>query len=180
MARLFVAIDLPPDVTTALQRIQPPARRGVRLASFDQMHLTLHFIGETEIEFCAAALAAVRSPRFELTLAGTGRFPAAGGGSTLWAGVRENSKLHELHQAIARSLIPCGFTPESRSYSPHVTLARCGPETSGHIINEFLEAGRNLFIPDIPVQGFVLFSSDLAPGRSPVYHRERTFPLTDD
>lgn len=177
MARLFVAIELPPEVTTALQRIQPPARRGVRLASVEQMHLTLHFIGEAETESCAAALAAVRSPRFELTLEGTGRFPAARGGSTLWAGVRENSKLHELHQAIALSLMPCGFTPESRSYSPHVTLARCGPETSSHIIDAFLEASRNLFIPDIPVQGFVLFSSDLAPGRSPIYHYERTFML---
>lgn len=179
MARLFVAIELPPEVTEALQQTQPPARRGVRLISLDQMHLTLHFIGEAETEPYAAALAAVRSPRFELTLEGTGRFPAARGGSTLWAGVRENSKLHELHRAIARSLAPCGFTPESRSYSPHITLARCGPETSSHIIDEFLEAGRNLLVPDTRVQRFVLFSSDLAPGRSPVYQRERTFMLTD-
>lgn len=176
MARLFVAIELPSEVTEALQRFQPSARRGVRLISLDQMHLTLHFIGEADVEPCAAALATVPCPRFELVLEGTGRFPAARGGSTLWVGVRESSKLHELHQAIARALIPCGFTPETRRYSPHITLARCGPETPNPVIDEFMEAGRNLFISGIPVQGFVLFSSDFTPGRSPVYHRERKFP----
>jgi 2'-5' RNA ligase len=66
MPKLFVAVDLPPDVTAELALLQPPRTAGVRLARPGQMHLTLHYLGKAGVERTAAALAAVEAPAFPL------------------------------------------------------------------------------------------------------------------
>jgi 2'-5' RNA ligase len=68
------------------------------------------------------AAAAVRAGRFTLTLDRTGCFPKAGVG---WAGCsRSPTGLLLLHTALQAALKAEGFEPESRPYSPHLTLAR--------------------------------------------------------
>lgn len=50
MPRLFVAVSLPAATTAELALRQPPPMAGIRLVELGQMHLTLHFIGEADIE----------------------------------------------------------------------------------------------------------------------------------
>jgi CubicO group peptidase (beta-lactamase class C family) len=96
MAKLFVAVDLPPAVTAGLALLQPPRGAGVRLARRRQMHLTLHYLGKAGVGRVAGALAAVDVPAFPLAFEGLGRFPSGGGSVTLWAGVRVSAVLKHL------------------------------------------------------------------------------------
>ena len=85
MPKLFVALELPAEAVRRLAGIQPPQVPGIRRASPDQMHLTLHFIGEAAIEQVAAPLQEVIVPSFSLDFEGVGHFPSAGGTVTLYS-----------------------------------------------------------------------------------------------
>jgi RNA 2',3'-cyclic 3'-phosphodiesterase len=176
MPKLFVAVDMPAVVTAALARMQPPPMPGVRLAAQHQMHLTLHFIGEADIDRMAAALSAVRAPAFALTIEGVGQFPSADGSVTLWAGVRASTGLAGLHGTVAAALAGEGFRPEEGRYTPHVTLARCGPQIPAGLVGEFLNRHSALSLPTVALEEFALYSSAFV-GDGPVYTRERRFPL---
>ncbi|MFC5475699.1 RNA 2',3'-cyclic phosphodiesterase [Paraherbaspirillum soli] len=176
MPRLFIAVDLPAAATAELARIEPLPMPGMRLIAQDQMHLTLHYLGEADVERMGAALQAVALPAFSLTLERVGRFAAAGGAVTLWVGVRDNPQLLRLHAEVAGALAGEGFLPEKRRYSPHITLARCKPVVPASVVSLFLEQHAAFLLPDLPVVGFGLYSSSLIDGVR-VYLRERAFRL---
>ena len=176
MPKLFVAVDLPRDATSRLVGIQPPPTAGVRLVSLEQMHLTLHFIGETNLEQVADGLQAVVGSSFPLFVDVVGRFASAAGSVTLWAGVRVTSELLRLYDAIATALAPTGFQPEARPYSPHITLARCERGVPMGFIEEFVARNAQFELPSIPITEFVLYSSEFV-GGVPKYRRERSFRL---
>ena len=58
MARLFVAIDFPDEIKTALQQCQPLQQPGLRNTRRNQLHLTLHFLGESSVDIIQTFLKA--------------------------------------------------------------------------------------------------------------------------
>ena len=176
MPRLFVAVALPDAAIAELVALRPRPAPGIRPAEPDQMHLTLHYIGEADVEQTTAHLGAVAAPAFRLVIEGVGRFPSAGGSVTLWAGVRETSELLGLHKAVATALAAGGFHPEARRYTPHITLARCGPETPIRWADDFLARQAGFTLPAVLVREFGLYSSAFV-NDVPVYRLERSFPL---
>ena len=178
MARLFVAIDLPDKIKTALQQCQPQLQAGLRNTQRDQLHLTLHFLGESSVDAVVAALQSVPVDQFSLTIADVGRFETTDGGSILWAGLRPSVELTQLHQAISAALLPTGFNPETRPYSPHITLSRCAPGVSVDIIQTFLKAHAKLSQPPINVDQLSLYSSVLTPS-GPEYKLETPDKMID-
>jgi 2'-5' RNA ligase len=117
MIRLFVGIELPPPLRLRLSLLCAGIK-GARWVDPGNMHLTLRFIGDID-----AALARIRAPRFDVTLAGTGHF----GGDTprlLWVGVESNAALFHLRDKIEAAVMRVGLAPDPRRYSPHVSLAR--------------------------------------------------------
>jgi RNA 2',3'-cyclic 3'-phosphodiesterase len=174
MSRLFIAVELPAAAARELARIRPPPADGVRLVEPHQMHVTLHFLGEADVDRVAAALASVRAAVAPLTLEGVGQFPSAGGAVTLWAGVRRSPALLGRHAAVAAALAGEGFRPEARAYTPHVTLARCEPGVARGVAAEFLARHAGFSLPDVPAEGFSLCSSEPA-GGTPAYRVERSF-----
>jgi len=178
MIRLFVGIELPPELRLRLSLLCSGVP-GARWVDPGNLHLTLRFIGEVD-EGTAAdideALAEIRAPRFTLTLAGTGHF---GGGTmprALWVGVEKNPALSHLHDKIEAALTRLGLAPEGRRYTPHVTLARCEALAAPGVVDEFRSRNAAFGLPRVEVTAFGLFSSALVDG-VPVYRRERSFPL---
>jgi 2'-5' RNA ligase len=174
MPRLFVALDLPRVVTKRLAKSQPLPLPGIRLIPPEQMHVTLHFIGETGTKPVADALEAIEHPAFNVTVAKIGQF-RTNGGAILWAGVNRNPELFSLHAMVGRQLASIGLKPEARTYKPHVTLARCNM-VARNVLQDFITAHDSLLIPNIPVIAFTLYSSDLSQA-SPVYRREGRYLL---
>lgn len=134
--RLFVALELPPQVRAALgeigNRLRPAAAPGVRWTNPGGIHLTLKFIGEVpadKMDRIRAALAAVHAPRaVSAVFRGLGWFPQARHPRVLWAGVEAGGELAELAASIERALEPLGVARESREFRPHLTLARIKEE----------------------------------------------------
>jgi RNA 2',3'-cyclic 3'-phosphodiesterase len=174
MPRLFVAVELPAAAAAELARIRPPPADGVRLVEPHQMHVTLHFLGEGDVECVSAALASVPAAVLPLTIDGVGQFSTEAGGVILWAGVRRNPALMALHVAVAAALAGEGSRREEREYVPHVTLARCEPGMARGLADEFLARHAGFSLPNVPTDGFRLCSID-STGGTPVYHVERSF-----
>ncbi|SOY93483.1 Putative 2',5' RNA ligase [Cupriavidus taiwanensis] len=185
MARLFIAVEVPPAQAVGLLSTLP-AVPGVRAATPAQVHLTLHFLGEglgeaaQAVEKLAAALAMLRTPAFTLQAYGTGRF-RSGPGSVLWAGLAPGpglDALRAMHAEVGEALAQAaGFPPERRRFHPHVTLARCKPTVPESALRAWLDAHRTLASAPWRVARLVLFESRLGP-QGPQHLLRQAWPLT--
>lgn len=175
MPRLFVAIDLPEHAKRALASIQPAPDPSIRLVHQDQMHLTLHFVGEADLESISSQLRKVGGRPLPLQIRHLGRFYSAEA-TILWAGVERSAQLASLHKALAIALMEAGVKVESRPYQPHITLARCGPNIPAAVIHDFVGEHADFSFPEFVAGAFRLYSSELTPS-GPVYRMEREFAL---
>ena len=124
-ARLFVTLWPDEAVRDALARQRdgwrwPHAATPVKT---DQLHMTLHFLGEVERELIpdlSDALAVPFSP-FELTLGRALRWPH---GIAVLEPLTVPSPLLHLHARLGKALAGMGMSLDQRPYRPHVTLAR--------------------------------------------------------
>jgi 2'-5' RNA ligase len=125
--RLFVALDLPDDVVSALYgwsgRV---AREGLRRLPPESLHVTLAFLGsrpDEEVDDIAAAVRACAMPVGALRLGA----PAwLGRGSALAVDVVDGEgACARLQRDVSDSLAALGvYEPEERPFRPHVTVAR--------------------------------------------------------
>jgi 2'-5' RNA ligase len=132
--RSFIAIELPDEVKSALDRLQAQLKTGghssVKWADPYGIHLTLKFLGDIAVakvgEITGAIEAAAQgiSP-FHLEVRGLGAFPNFRRVRVVWVGVEgELARLNQLQRGIESNLAPLGFAPESRPFTPHLTLGR--------------------------------------------------------
>jgi 2'-5' RNA ligase len=161
--RLFVGLELPLSTRESLARLDPEIR-GVRWLAAEQMHLTMSFLGQADVEReerLRTALAGVRVGTFFLPLEGTGTF----GGehpTIVWAGVgKGHPHLFALHKRIQDELLRAGLEPDLRPFHPHVTLGRAKNVTRQDL-KAFLRKFEDTAFDFFPVIGFALFSSALA------------------
>ena len=132
--RTFIALPLPPDWTEALGyviaglRSELPA--GVRWVDPAGIHLTLKFLGATNpavanriVDALTFQMAAAATP--QLTLSGLGTFPPGRNPRVIWAGVSGDPVTVEaLRERAEMAAISLGWSPERRSFRPHLTLGR--------------------------------------------------------
>ncbi len=165
MPRLFVALPLPEPVKRSLE----PLARGlgdVRWLGPEQQHLTLRFIGALDngrLEEVAETLALVEGWPFELGLEGLGHFPPRGEPQVLWVGVTKSPDLARLKRRIDRVLATLGLSPESRKFTPHVTVGRTRGPLSRERLATWLMRHSLYRSERFPVSGFHLYSSRLKP-----------------
>jgi 2'-5' RNA ligase len=129
VVRLFVAIDLPCDITERLSMPQETLRKSrarLSLVNPSIIHLTLKFIGEIpedRVERIKTALSTVEFPSFELKVgcisADKPRQPRV-----VWCGITDEGKTALLHDLVENALAPLGVPRDSRPFRPHATIAR--------------------------------------------------------
>ena len=178
--RLFIAIELPPHITTAISGIQAGVP-GARWTPEENMHLTLRFLGDVDggqAEDLAYELQRVDRHSFEIELDGAGQFSSGAGVRSLWMGLRPEAPLIELHSQIERAVRRSGFQSEGRTFKPHITLARFNAPPDINRARRFLERYGRFKRPPFRVSGFSLFSSELRP-RNALYRVEADFPFSD-
>jgi 2'-5' RNA ligase len=131
--RTFIAVDLPGEIKAHIEELVAPLRplsRSIRWVRTEGLHLTLKFLGELPGERAGEVISALEEalsgwPAFGFRLSGLGGFPNLRRPRVLWIGVGEGRQpLQELAGAVERALIPCGFPPEKRPFSPHLTIGR--------------------------------------------------------
>jgi len=177
MVRLFAGIEIPPAVADALAMLRG-GLPGARWIDPENYHLTLRFIGDIDDDDArevAYMLGKVRRPPFDLRLSGLSSF----GGRKPRAVIAEadgGGALLDLQAELERLIQRVGLEPESRKYTPHVTLARLR-DSSSQQVADYLAARGHFRSASFPVSGFVLFSSKASVGGGP-YIVEAAYPLT--
>jgi 2'-5' RNA ligase len=143
--RLFIALELPESVITALQTAQQHLRRStshpVKWVAPAGMHLTLRFLGDVEQTDVPAILAALEhiqqthadAAQASLRLNAVGAFPNLKRPQTIWMGVGGDiPTLNHVQHMLTDTLEPLGFAPETRAFHAHLTLGRVRREATPH------------------------------------------------
>ncbi len=183
--RLFVALNLPPEVREALHAVAEPLRALVgRSASWsrgENLHLTLRFLGDQPPALAEALPWALRPLAYgaeavTLVKRADGGFHSLVRPRVLWIGLEPNPALAGLYHAVDTACAALGCGREPRSFHPHLTLGRLRPgaRVDGTALREALAALR----PDhrIPVPSLDLMASELSAAGSR-YTRLAALPI---
>lgn len=200
--RAFIAIDLPTPVLTALNTLQQQLQSALRVQASNSalrwsptqnLHLTLRFLGDTTMqqrEDVVLRLGALLA-KWEIFSLGVnvsgqalGGFPNLRQPRVLWSGVEGDMDVLRRLQAEVEVIVQgAGFSPETKPYSPHLTLARAAREADGRAI---AQAARVIdgYVQQLPtsetirfgVDHVTLYQSELRAGSS-VYTPLAVFPL---
>jgi 2'-5' RNA ligase len=177
MIRLFTAIAVPPEIGQGLLPRQHGIE-GARWRPAEAFHITLSFIGDVQEPVAAEfdeALAEIAVPAFDLELASVGHFGEGPDIHAVWAGVKDSGPLRRLQKASESAARTAGLKPESRLYTPHVTLAylkrAAVPE-----VGAWIQANNLLHSPAFTVDRFGLYSS-WRTSEGSAYRLEQEYPL---
>jgi len=130
--RLFVAINFPDDVRSALHAAMEPLRAAapeIRWVDAPRVHLTLKFLGEhpeAAVSQVVEGLSRVGS-RYDpipLELRGLNAFPNLRRPRVVWLGVTADSRLELLHHDLEGACAALGYPLDGRAHRPHITLGR--------------------------------------------------------
>jgi len=179
--RLFVAMDIPEDVRSAIGALVAKLRvacRNARWVRIEGLHITLKFIGETPSEKTVEiknALASIPSlAPIPINFRGLGFFPNERRPRVLWAGIAAGPELSALAAAVNTSLASLGFRHEERAFSPHLTLARFDTPRGLDALHAAIEKAGPLEFGRATAKEFHLYQSVLKPGGAE-YTRLATF-----
>lgn len=181
MPRLFTGIEVPPETGLLLSAFRGglPGARWVEPADY---HVTLRFIGDVDgglADEIAEALAAARPrPPLTLTLDGLAVF----GGErphSLFARVVPDPDLAELQAEHERILRDLGLPPDTRRFTPHVTLARLKRGAGPDGVAQYLDMQPVFARVSFTAPRVALYSARDSVGGGP-YVVEAAYPLGDD
>ena len=176
MPRLFTGLELPAAVVGQLALMRGGIV-GARWLEPEDYHITLRFIGD--IDAGAArdiddALSDIRRPeapvRFEELSWFGGDKPRA-----IVAKVKADPAVMDLQAEHERRLRRLGIEPETRKYTPHVTLARLRG-ASQTAVASYLAMRGALIADSFNAERFVLYSAREGSGGGP-YVVEAAYPL---
>jgi RNA 2',3'-cyclic 3'-phosphodiesterase len=176
MPRLFTALEIPHDAALSLSLLRG-GLPGSRWIDTQNYHITLRFIGDVDSHVAdeiASALDRVQRPPFEISLNGVGQF----GGKkphSIWAGVSPTHDMILLQAEIERLCQRLHIAPDTRKFTPHVTLARLRG-TSVTDVAHYLSSRGNFATKPFIASRFVLLSSRDSIGGGP-YITEEAYPL---
>lgn len=176
MPRLFAAVEIPEAIRQRLALIRAPFP-GTRWIAPENMHVTLRFFGDIDgrtADEVADMLGGIHTRPFEMMIADLGTFGGRDPHS-LWAGVKPSAELEALQAATERAARDAGIAPETRTFRPHVTLARLRGVREKSLAT-FLQHNGGLRTEPFEVTRFVLFSSKPGVG-GPPYAAEAAYPF---
>ena len=176
MPRLFTALELPGAIVSQIAL----ARGGVvgaRWLEPEDYHITLRFVGDIDARAAhdiAETLGEIRRSKAQVRFEGLSWF---GGDKprAIVARVKAEPTLMDLQAEQERRLRRIGVEPETRKFTPHVTLARLRGVAQGRIA-DYLSSRGALAAEAFAAERFVLFSARDGSGGGP-YVVEAAYPL---
>ena len=173
--RSFIAIELPISIQKQLGEIIAQLKESipgaVRWVPAQNIHLTLKFLGDVspanmEILMNMLRAEASRQASFSITIGELSAFPSPRRPRVLWIGGSAPPQLIALARLVEAETRKLGYTPESRPFSPHLTLGRVSQNASPLQVRQIADtlAGMKVgFLGNADVNAVVLFKSVLTP-----------------
>ncbi|MBN1125935.1 MAG: RNA 2',3'-cyclic phosphodiesterase [Sedimentisphaerales bacterium] len=176
--RCFIAINLDDSIRSHLKRIQETLREQSEIKKSDakwvrpdSIHLTLKFLGEVRDSFLSEVCSALEQTvcshtRFSLEVAGLGTFGSPA--RVVWVGMQEHPILVNLRNDLNKAFESLGFLPESRPFSPHLTLCRVRSRSAGFKMGNVVKGFPSPNLGTLSVDSVCLYKSDLTK-TGPIY-----------
>ena len=194
MIRAFLAVELSQELRAELAvlqqelkcAIESEMKRDTRISWVQpaKIHLTIKFLGDMDEQVIDPLLGAIeqaagsQSP-VNVPLERLGAFPRSDSPRVLWVGPSENwergvegKRVNEIHGVVEQACEGLGFLRETKSFSPHLTLARMkmGERHIGVALATSGVLDQPLSVGSLAVESVVLVKSELKPTGS-VYTR---------
>jgi RNA 2',3'-cyclic 3'-phosphodiesterase len=174
--RIFLAIDISDAARDtcaahieALRADFPNVRVGWERR--EKLHLTLKFLGSVNdrtLEVLKTRIedVAQKYGSFDLSLQGTGVFPALSRPRILWIGADDRSGiLNRIHADLEKACEAIGFEREAKRFHPHVTIGRVREPQSARKLAEY-HVQTKIEPVGFKVAELVIYESKLQPAGS--------------
>jgi len=181
--RLFLAIDLPEELkekVIGLQKSMPFEGSKIVLVKRDALHITLKFLGE-QVEDSVREIINItksiadKTPRFEITLAGTGAFPSEDYIRVIYLSLKsEKDILVALSKMLKDSLD--SFRKDTKETTPHLTIARVRQVKDKEPLKQYIQEHSKEERASFIVDSLKLYKSTLTP-EGPLYELVEEFKL---
>jgi 2'-5' RNA ligase len=184
MKRIFIAIKV--DVEEKLDKMisymkSEFAGEGIKWTGIDNMHITLAFLGDTEIKMIKNIVSKLNNScpafgQFEITLRGAGAFKSINDPRILYAGIDHSDSLIKLNKIIIGALRDSGYEIEDRPFRPHLTFGRVKYIKDKQVLNKILDKYQDMVFQKVTANEVILFESILL-RTGPVYKPLARFNL---
>ena len=183
--RTFLALDIDRSIQDRLaefqQKLAACEAKG-RLVAPENLHVTLHFLGDVADEMTAEvcemveAVAGQLDP-FDFEVKGIRCVPPGGRPRMIWAGVDDPAgQMASLHEALGEALGGLGVRREERGFKPHLTLIRFKLVRNVTQVHSLAAEHAETLFGTRHAGEVCVYSSQLTP-RGPVYSRMAAPPL---
>jgi RNA 2',3'-cyclic 3'-phosphodiesterase len=187
MIRAFLAVELPQELRAELATIQQELKRNIEPEMKQSMrvswaqpasiHLTIKFLGDMDEQVIDSLLVAVEQAignqtAVKVPLERLGAFPRPQNPRVLWVGPSENwergaegQRVAGIHGAIEQACEGLGFHRETKSLSPHLTLARIrkGERYIGAALTQSGALDGPIVLDSLAMKAVALMKSELRP-----------------
>ncbi|MDK2877548.1 MAG: 2,3-cyclic 3-phosphodiesterase [Thermoanaerobacteraceae bacterium] len=143
--RCFISIELNPivkkDAEDYIKNLLPnDFFRSIKWVKPDNMHITLVFLGETQLDSLTQITHVMESVSnkydpFLINLSGSGFFPNVREPRVFWIGIEKTPILYALKKEIDAGLTKLSLGFDRKPFSPHLTIGRfkSAPNSKQHI-----------------------------------------------
>jgi 2'-5' RNA ligase len=176
MPRLFTGLEVPEAVVAKLALMRGGVV-GARWLEPEDYHITLRFIGDVDAGSARdidETLRDIHRPKAPVRFEGLSWFGGAKPRAIV-AKVKPETALMDLQAEQERRLRRIGVEPETRKYTPHVTLARLRNVGQAAVANYLASRGA-LVAESFTAERFILYSARDGSGGGP-YVVEAAYPL---
>lgn len=174
--RSFVAFDIENEaVRNRLAKAQAlliQTGADVKLVETENIHVTMRFLGDISMGIVEKVFAEMKKTQFtpfNVHLKGLGVFPNLNYPRVVWVGIADGADmLRSVFSQLEPQLRGLGFAPDSKGFSPHLTIARVRSGRNKAQLSEFIKKSVEYEFGTIKTECLRLKKSVLSP-KGPKY-----------
>ena len=180
--RSFLAFDIDNNMvlnrlaTIQNQLVQTGA--DLKLVEPQNIHITVRFLGNITpamVETISTEMRKIQFTPFTVQIKGLGAFPNPNYSRVIWAGITLGAdQLKNVFNQLEPQLRGLGFKPDSKGFSPHLTIARVRSGRNKLQLANFITENANYEFGAVNAKCLRLKKSDLTT-RGPVYSTLKEF-----
>ena len=174
--RCFVSVDIEDrlllDALIGVQSRLEKTGADLKSVERENIHITLRFLGDVReglVGELQHLISGMNIEPFRVEFKGLGVFPSLSRPRVVWVGISDGvEELTEIFGRLEPELVGMGFRPESRGFSPHMTLARVRSGRNRQRLVEEVTNHADEVYGELGVEHIRLKKSVLTP-RGPIY-----------
>ena len=179
MKRLFIAVPIREqtrnEIVNGIFKDEAIRKLPVRWTAYQNLHLTLQFLGDTEekrIPEIKRILDSLPRPASPVSLSFTtiGTFPNRDSARIIWLGMKKCDYLLNTQKTLTDLLNEKGFPVDRKRFKAHLTLGRVrdNAQITPEAFEHLEQLTQSAHISDSPIDKITLYESILRPG-GPIY-----------